>query len=87
MTPNPQSRVTVYYSETSRFEQLSMTHLGQITYPQVFNQKTATHVVMAVVYGDQAFSKVKARRKLRDNYMLWSRKSLFFPLRDKELYK
>ncbi|KAL0195186.1 hypothetical protein M9458_008758, partial [Cirrhinus mrigala] len=50
-----QSRVTMYYSETSRFEQLSMSQLGQITYPQVFNQKTATHVVTAVLYGAQAF--------------------------------
>ncbi|ROL42361.1 Neoverrucotoxin subunit beta [Anabarilius grahami] len=52
---NQQSRVTMYYSETSRFEQLTMTHLGQITYPQVFDQKTATHVVTAVLYGAQAF--------------------------------
>ncbi|KAK9976946.1 hypothetical protein ABG768_018767 [Culter alburnus] len=49
-----QSRVTMYYSETSRFEQLTMTHLGQISYPQVFDQKTATHVVTAVLYGAQA---------------------------------
>ncbi|MCI4382213.1 hypothetical protein PGIGA_G00260950 [Pangasianodon gigas] len=52
---NQQSRVTMYYSETTRFEQLTMTHLGQITYPQVFDQKTATHVVTAVLYGVQAF--------------------------------
>ncbi|XP_048036490.1 neoverrucotoxin subunit beta-like [Megalobrama amblycephala] len=52
---NQQSRVTMYYSETSRFEQLTMTHLGQITYPEVFDQKTATHVVTAVLYGAQAF--------------------------------
>ncbi|RXN03339.1 stonustoxin subunit alpha-like protein [Labeo rohita] len=49
-----QSRVTMYYSETSRFDQLTMTQLGQITYPQVFDQKTATHVVTAVLYGAQA---------------------------------
>ncbi|XP_067312402.1 stonustoxin subunit beta-like [Pseudorasbora parva] len=52
---NQQSRVTMYYSETTRFEQLTMSHLGQITYPQVFDQKTATHVVTAVLYGAQAF--------------------------------
>ncbi|XP_067312411.1 cytolytic toxin-alpha-like isoform X2 [Pseudorasbora parva] len=52
---NQQSRVTMYYSETTRFEQLTMSHLGQITYPQVFDQKTATHVVTAVLYGGQAF--------------------------------
>uniref|UniRef100_A0A672KLN7 Uncharacterized protein n=1 Tax=Sinocyclocheilus grahami TaxID=75366 RepID=A0A672KLN7_SINGR len=52
---NQQSRVTMHYSETSRFDQLTMTQLGQITYPQVFEQKTATHVVTAVLYGAQAF--------------------------------
>ncbi len=52
---NQQSRVTMNYSETSRFDQLTMTQLGQITYPQVFDQKTATHVVTAVLYGAQAF--------------------------------
>ncbi|XP_067248579.1 neoverrucotoxin subunit beta-like isoform X2 [Chanodichthys erythropterus] len=51
---NQQSRVTMYYKETTRFEQLTMSQLGQITYPQVFEQKTATHVVTAVLYGAQA---------------------------------
>ncbi|KAG1935903.1 stonustoxin subunit beta [Pimephales promelas] len=50
-----QSRVTMYYSDTSRFDQLTMTQLSHITYPQVFDQKTATHVVTAVLYGAQAF--------------------------------
>ncbi|XP_051745224.1 neoverrucotoxin subunit beta-like [Ctenopharyngodon idella] len=52
---NQQSRVTKYFSETTRYEQLTMSHLGQITYPQVFDQKTATHVVVAVLYGAQGF--------------------------------
>ncbi|XP_073691413.1 cytolytic toxin-alpha-like isoform X2 [Garra rufa] len=52
---NHQSRITMFYSETTRYEQLSMSHLDQITYPQVFDQKTATHVVTAVLYGAQAF--------------------------------
>uniref|UniRef100_A0A8C2IXZ8 SNTX thioredoxin-like domain-containing protein n=1 Tax=Cyprinus carpio TaxID=7962 RepID=A0A8C2IXZ8_CYPCA len=52
---NQQSRVTMYYSETSRFEQLTMTQLGKITYPRVFDQQTATHVVTAVLYGARAF--------------------------------
>ncbi|XP_048009960.1 stonustoxin subunit alpha-like isoform X2 [Megalobrama amblycephala] len=51
---NQQSRVTMYYKETTKFEQLTMTQLGQITYPQVFEQKTATHVVTGVLYGAQA---------------------------------
>uniref|UniRef100_A0A673GW99 Uncharacterized protein n=1 Tax=Sinocyclocheilus rhinocerous TaxID=307959 RepID=A0A673GW99_9TELE len=52
---NQQSRVTMFYSETTRFKQLTMSQLGKITYPQVFDQKTATHVVVAVLYGAQAF--------------------------------
>ncbi|XP_067282095.1 cytolytic toxin-alpha-like [Pseudorasbora parva] len=52
---NQQSRVTMSYSETTRFDQLTMTHLGKITYPEVFDQKTATHVVTAVLYGAKAF--------------------------------
>ncbi|XDV21737.1 hypothetical protein PO909_026761 [Leuciscus waleckii] len=53
---NQQSRVTMNYSETSRFEQLTMTQLGvgHITYPEVFDQKTATHVVTGVLYGAHA---------------------------------
>ncbi|XP_048050890.1 stonustoxin subunit alpha-like isoform X2 [Megalobrama amblycephala] len=53
---NKQSRVTMNYSETTRFDQLTMTHLGsaQITHPEVFDQKTATHVVTGVLYGAQA---------------------------------
>ncbi|RXN07736.1 neoverrucotoxin subunit alpha-like protein [Labeo rohita] len=52
---NHQSRITMHYGETTRYEQLTMSHLGQITYSQVFDQKTATHVVTAVLYGAQAF--------------------------------
>ncbi|XP_039509349.1 cytolytic toxin-alpha-like [Pimephales promelas] len=50
-----QSRVTMHYSETSRFDQLTMTQLSHITYPQKLDHKTATHVVTAVLYGAQAF--------------------------------
>ncbi|XDV13712.1 hypothetical protein PO909_002069 [Leuciscus waleckii] len=52
---NQQSSVTLYYGETSRYEHLTMTQLSKFTYPQVFDQKTATHVVTAVLYGAQAF--------------------------------
>ncbi|XP_062866930.1 stonustoxin subunit beta-like [Trichomycterus rosablanca] len=50
-----QSRVTMYYGQTTKFAQLTMTQLGKITYPAVFDDKTATHVVTAVLYGAQAF--------------------------------
>ncbi|XP_002661065.2 stonustoxin subunit alpha-like [Danio rerio] len=49
-----QSRFTMYYSGITRYEELSMNKLGTITYPQVFEQKSATHVVIAVQYGAQA---------------------------------
>ncbi|XP_026108828.1 neoverrucotoxin subunit alpha-like [Carassius auratus] len=51
---NQQSRVTMFYSETSRYEELTMSHLSKFTHPEVFEQKTATHVVIAVLYGAQA---------------------------------
>uniref|UniRef100_A0A8B9HMP1 SNTX thioredoxin-like domain-containing protein n=1 Tax=Astyanax mexicanus TaxID=7994 RepID=A0A8B9HMP1_ASTMX len=50
-----QSRVTMHYGQTTKFEQLTMTQLGKITYPRVFDDKTATHVVTAVLYGSQVF--------------------------------
>ncbi|KAI5629135.1 verrucotoxin subunit beta-like, partial [Silurus asotus] len=50
-----QSRVTLQYSQTTRFEQLIVKEMGNITYPQVFEQKKATHVVTAVLYGAHAF--------------------------------
>ncbi|XP_051781779.1 uncharacterized protein LOC114644948 isoform X32 [Erpetoichthys calabaricus] len=38
-------------------EQLTMSHLGRenVVYPEVFEQKSATHVVTGVLYGAQAF--------------------------------
>ncbi|XP_051781748.1 uncharacterized protein LOC114644948 isoform X3 [Erpetoichthys calabaricus] len=52
-----QSRVTLHYSTTTRMEQLSTSHLGNqnVVYPEVFEQKSATHVVTGVLYGAQAF--------------------------------
>lgn len=50
-----QCRVTMLYSETTRFEQLTMSQLDHITYPQVFDHKNATHVITAVLYGAHAF--------------------------------
>ncbi|XP_039592057.1 uncharacterized protein LOC120515271 [Polypterus senegalus] len=52
-----QSRVTLHYHMTTRMEQLTMSHLGsqKVDYPEVFQQKSATHVVTAVLYGAQAF--------------------------------
>ncbi|XP_072331283.1 uncharacterized protein [Scyliorhinus torazame] len=67
-----QARVTLQYRTTTRFEQLTMSHLGRqnVTHPDVFDQGTATHVVTAVLYGAQAFfvfdQEVSATQDLQD---------------------
>ncbi|KAG8127238.1 hypothetical protein E2320_014163, partial [Naja naja] len=52
-----QARVTVQYKTTTKYEQLTMSHLGiqNVSYPAVFEHGTATHVVTAILYGAQAF--------------------------------
>uniref|UniRef100_A0A8C1Y3Z4 Fibronectin type-III domain-containing protein n=1 Tax=Cyprinus carpio TaxID=7962 RepID=A0A8C1Y3Z4_CYPCA len=51
------SRVTLQYYTTSRFEQLTMEHLGagNVKHCNVFQEGSATHVVTALLYGAQAF--------------------------------
>ncbi|XP_048376331.2 uncharacterized protein LOC125446648 [Stegostoma tigrinum] len=67
-----QARVTLQYRTTTKFEQLTMNSLGQqkITYPNVFDEGTATHVVTAVLYGAQAFfvfdQEVSSTENIRD---------------------
>uniref|UniRef100_A0A5F8H1N1 AIG1-type G domain-containing protein n=1 Tax=Monodelphis domestica TaxID=13616 RepID=A0A5F8H1N1_MONDO len=50
-------RMTLKYSMTTQYCHLTMNHLGyqNISYPDVFDKGTATHVVIAVLYGAQAF--------------------------------
>ncbi|XP_058873352.1 uncharacterized protein LOC117404269 [Acipenser ruthenus] len=52
-----QSRVTLTYHTTTRYEQLTMKHLGKgkVSHPNVFEDGTATHVVTAVLYGADAY--------------------------------
>ncbi|XP_026547403.1 uncharacterized protein LOC113429106, partial [Notechis scutatus] len=52
-----QARVIVLYKTTTRYEELTMSHLGiqNVSYPAVFEHGTATHVVTAILYGAQAF--------------------------------
>ncbi|XP_060764608.1 cytolytic toxin-alpha-like [Neoarius graeffei] len=50
-----QSRVSLQFSQTTKFEQLTMDQMGNIKYPEVFVDGSATHVVTAVLYGGQAF--------------------------------
>ncbi|KAM3822761.1 uncharacterized protein M6D78_018302 isoform 2-T3 [Vipera latastei] len=52
-----QARVTVQYKTTTRYEQLTMSHLGSqnVSHREVFEHGMATHVVTAILYGAQAF--------------------------------
>ncbi|CAL9708228.1 unnamed protein product [Knipowitschia caucasica] len=52
-----QARVTLKYKATTRFEELTMKHLGRgnVKHPDVFDKGLATHVVTGILYGAQAF--------------------------------
>ena len=54
-TSERQARVTLKYSCTSRFEQLTMEQIGSIQYPKVLDNNEATHVVTGITYGTDAF--------------------------------
>ena len=54
-TSEKQARVTLKYSCTSRFEQLTMEQIGSIQYPKVLDDNKATHVVTGITYGTDAF--------------------------------
>ncbi|CAB1316911.1 unnamed protein product [Coregonus sp. 'balchen'] len=56
-TSNRQSRVSLQYRTTTRFEQLTMDHLGagNVKHCNVLQEGSATHVVTALLYGAQAF--------------------------------
>ena len=49
-----QSRVSLKYWSTTRFDQLTMEQLGNIEHHEVFNKKIATHVVIGILYGADA---------------------------------
>ncbi|XP_038574944.1 uncharacterized protein LOC119902689 isoform X1 [Micropterus salmoides] len=52
-----QARVTLKYKATTKFQELSMDHLGRdnMKHSYVFDKGLATHVVTAILYGAQAF--------------------------------
>uniref|UniRef100_A0A667ZBD6 Fibronectin type-III domain-containing protein n=1 Tax=Myripristis murdjan TaxID=586833 RepID=A0A667ZBD6_9TELE len=52
-----QARVTLKYKTTTKFQELSMNHLGRgnMKHPYVFDKGMATHVVTGILYGAQAF--------------------------------
>uniref|UniRef100_UPI003AAD5D5F stonustoxin subunit alpha-like n=1 Tax=Centroberyx gerrardi TaxID=166262 RepID=UPI003AAD5D5F len=56
-TSTHQARVTLKYKTTTKFQELSMDHLGRdnVKHPHVFDKGIATHVVTGILYGAQAF--------------------------------
>ncbi|XP_063049705.1 verrucotoxin subunit beta-like [Engraulis encrasicolus] len=52
-----QQRLTLHYKTTTRYESLTMSHLGRgkVSHPNVFEDRTATHVVTAILYGASAY--------------------------------
>ncbi|XP_070701415.1 cytolytic toxin-alpha-like [Pempheris klunzingeri] len=56
-TSKNQARMTLKYEATTKFQELSMDHLGRgnMKYPYVFEKGIATHVVTGILYGAQAF--------------------------------
>lgn len=54
---NHVTRLTLKYSTTTEFEQLTMQHLGKgnLNHPDLHDANIATHVVTGIVYGAEAF--------------------------------
>uniref|UniRef100_A0A3B4WFK5 Stonustoxin subunit alpha-like n=1 Tax=Seriola lalandi dorsalis TaxID=1841481 RepID=A0A3B4WFK5_SERLL len=52
-----QARVTLKYETTTKFQELSMNHLGRgnVKHPYVLDKGIATHVVTGILYGARAF--------------------------------
>lgn len=50
-----QCRVTLQFTSTTHFDQLTMDQLGDIQFPQVMDDQEATHVVTGLTYGANAF--------------------------------
>ncbi len=65
-----QARVTLKYSSTTHFEQLTMEQLGALQYPEVLDDHHATHIVTGIQYGSDAFfvfdRSLVANEKFRD---------------------
>ncbi|XP_062284288.1 cytolytic toxin-alpha-like [Scomber scombrus] len=56
-TSKNQARLTLNYKTTTKFQELSMSHLGRgnVKHPDVFDKGIATHVVTGILHGAQAF--------------------------------
>ncbi|KAJ3595635.1 hypothetical protein NHX12_004938 [Muraenolepis orangiensis] len=82
-TSRNQARVTLQYSNTTKFQQLSMNHIGRgnVKHPYVFESGLATHVVTGILYGSHAFfvldrevSEKENRRDIEGNLKVLIRK-------------
>ncbi|XP_035989430.1 uncharacterized protein LOC105922847 [Fundulus heteroclitus] len=69
MTSKNQARVTLKYKTTTKFQELSMNHLGRgnVKHPYVFENKIATHVVTGILYGAQAFFVFEQERSEKES--------------------
>ncbi|KAG7231955.1 hypothetical protein INR49_010064 [Caranx melampygus] len=69
-TSKNQARVTMKYETTTKFQQLSMNHLGRgnVKHPYVFDKGIATHVVTGILYGAQAFFVFDREVSEKDNH-------------------
>ncbi|XP_076866328.1 uncharacterized protein LOC143517555 [Brachyhypopomus gauderio] len=63
-------QVTLQYKTITRFEQLTMDHLGtgNIKHCNVFEEGSATHVVTGILYGAQAFFVFEKEVSSNENY-------------------
>ena len=50
-----QCRVTLQYTSTTHFEELTLDQLGDMQFPKVLDDQEATHVVTGLTYGAKAF--------------------------------
>ncbi|KAG7231954.1 hypothetical protein INR49_010063 [Caranx melampygus] len=70
-TSKNQARVTLTYKATTKFQQLSMNHLGRenMKHKYVFDKRgIATHVVTGILYGAQAFVVFDREVSEKDNH-------------------
>ena len=67
---NTEARLTLKYSTTTHFEQLTMSHLGKgnLNHPDLHDANLATHVVTGILYDAEAFLYLIVR------FQLWKRK-------------
>ncbi|XP_072220244.1 uncharacterized protein [Leuresthes tenuis] len=78
-----EARVTLKYKTTTKFQELSMSHLGRgnVKHPDVFEAGLATHVVTGILYGAQAFfvfgcekSEEESRQDIQGNLQVMIKK-------------